>query len=125
MRALVQLFGLIIMVIAAIGVFSPDTLIALGRDITTPAGIYGIALGRIVIGFVLTMAAQGSRSPRALRGLGLFLIIAGLGTPAFGVARTLEIVDWASQHTALVRVAIAVPMLVGAWIMFAVRPSSD
>ncbi len=125
MRVVGQFFGLVILFLGAVGVIAPDTLITLGRQVVTPGGIYGIAIVRIVMGFVLTMAAQKSRSPRALRGLGLLLIIAGLGTPAFGVERTVRIIGWASENTALVRVAFALPMFLGAWIMFAIRPRSE
>jgi hypothetical protein len=125
MRVVAQLFGVAIMVMGAIGAVSPDTVIRIGRQLATPAGLYGLAIARIAMGFVVTMAAQGSRSPRALRAIGLFLIIAGLGTPAFGITRTLALIDWATRSADAVRIIMVLPILLGAFVAYAVGASRD
>ena len=53
----------------------------------TPAGLYAIAVLRVAIGLLFVLAAPSSRAPRTLRVLGLIVIVAGLATPWFGVAR--------------------------------------
>ena len=88
-------------VVAAIGVLAlaaPSVLLELGRTLQSPSALYVIAAVRVGFGIVLIWAASNSRTPRTLRILGIFILIAGLLTPFFGVERTRALLDWWSTQ---------------------------
>jgi hypothetical protein len=121
MRSLALLVALFVMVVGIAGVFTPDSLLTVGRYVVTPAGLYAIAALRIGIGLVLMLVAPGSRAPRALRAIGAVVFIAGLTTPLFGVERARAILAWeATQGTALLRVGAGLAFAIGGFIAFAV-----
>ena len=121
MRSLALLVAILIMVVGIVGVFSPDSLIAVGRYVLTPVGLYAIAAVRIGIGLVLMLAAPGSRAPKTLRALGAIVFVAGLATPLFGVDRARAVADWAAtQGTGLLRVGAVMALALGGFIAVAV-----
>jgi hypothetical protein len=88
----------------------------------TPTGLYAIAALRIAIGLVFVFAATASRAPRTLRVLGLIVIIAGLSTPWFGVARARAVVNWlASAGPLLMRLDAVVGMALGGFLVCVFR----
>jgi hypothetical protein len=103
-------------------VVAPDVLLSVGRSIITPGGLYAITALRIGIGLVFVLEAPASRAPRTLRGLGVLVIIAGLATPWFGVARSLAVMDWwASLGPSLRRLEAGVPIALGAFLVYVSR----
>jgi hypothetical protein len=112
-----------------VGIFSPESLLAVGRYVVTPAGLYAIAAFRVAIGLLLMRVAPISRVPRTLRIVGAIVLAAGLATPLFGVERTRAILNWEStQGTAFLRVPGVLALAAGGFIAFAVatgrRPAS-
>ena len=88
----------------------------------TPTGLYAIAVLRIAIGLVFVFAAPASRAPRTVRVLGLFVIIAGLSTPWFGVARARAVLNWfASAGPLLMRLDAALGMALGGFLVYVFR----
>ena len=88
-------------IVAAIGVLAlaaPSVLLELGRTLQSPTGLYVVAAVRVGFGTILLWAASNSRTPRTLRILGVFIIIAGLVTPFLGVDRTRAAFDWWSTQ---------------------------
>ena len=121
MRPLALLVALFIMVIGIVGIVAPDRLMATGRYVITPAGLYAIAALRVGMGLVLMLVAPISRTPKTLRALGAVVLVAGLVTPLFGVDRARAIADWgATQGTALLRGAAGLMLAIGSFIAFAV-----
>ena len=121
MKPLALLVALFIMVIAMVGIVSPDRLIAVGHYVITPVGLYAIAAFRIAMGLVLMLAAPASRAPRTLRVLGAVVIVAGFATPFFGVDRARGFADWAeAQGPLLIRSVAVVVLAIGSFIAFAV-----
>ena len=121
MRFLTLLVALFIMVVGLVGAFMPDSLITVGRYVVTPVGLYAIAAVRIGIGLLLMLVATTSRTPKTLRVLGAVVLIAGLATPLFGVARARAIFDWeVTQGTALIRVMAGLVLAIGGFIAFTV-----
>src|ERR1700730_1944587 len=94
MRLLALVTGVLVLLVGAIGVAAPDVFLSVGRSVITPGGLYAIAALRIALGLVFLLAAPASRAPRTLRVFGVLVIIAGLTTPWFGVARSLAVLDW-------------------------------
>jgi hypothetical protein len=123
MRYLALAVAAFLALVGITGVFAPDLLVAIGRYVVTPAGLYAIAVVRVAVGIVLIMAAPLSRAPRLLRALGALALLAGLMTPLFGVERTRAVLEWESaQGTALIRAGAAVAVVLGGFLAFAVSP---
>jgi hypothetical protein len=81
-------------ILGAIGVVSPDALLRIARHFETPGGLYAAAALRIVVGGVLVLAAGASRAPRAIRVIGVLIVVAGLVTPFLGLDRVRAILEW-------------------------------
>ena len=129
MRIAALLVALFVIVVGVVGIFTPDSLMTIGRYVVTPVGLYAIAALRVAIGLVLMLVAPISRVPRTLRVVGAVVLVAGLATPLFGVERTRAILDWEStQGTALIRVGAGLALAIGGFVAFAVatgrRPKS-
>jgi hypothetical protein len=121
MRYLALLVAFFIMCVGVTGIFMPDTLMAVGRYVVTPNGLYAVAALRVGIGLVLMFVARISRAPRTLRTLGAVVFVAGLATPLFGVDRARAVLDWeATQGTALIRIGAVLAVLAGGFLAFAV-----
>jgi hypothetical protein len=110
-------------VFGLIGVFSPTTLVAIGRAFISPGGLLAAAAIRVVFGTVLILAAPASRAPRAIRVVGLFIVVAGVITPFFGVERARAVLDWwSSQGAALIRLGPAVILAGGCLLIYLLAP---
>lgn len=127
MRSLALLVALFIMVVGVTGIFTPDSLVMVGRYVVTPVGLYAVAALRLGVGLVLMLVARGSRFPKTLRVLGAVVLVAGLATPLFGVERARAIFEWeATQGTALIRIVAGLLVILGGFLAFAVAaPSSQ
>jgi hypothetical protein len=89
----------------------------------TESGLYAVAAVRVVFGLLLVIGARASRNPRTLRVIGGVIIIAGLLTPLFGVARSESMFNWLSaQGLAFVRVIALLAFALGAFIVYAITP---
>ena len=125
MRLLGLVIGALVILGSAISFAAPDLRLSLERLVITPAGLYVIAVLRIAIGLMFVLAAPASRAPRTLRVLGLIVIIAGLTTPWFGVARSLAVLNWLSSAGPLVmRLDAVVGMALGGLLVYAFRAPS-
>ena len=122
MRLIGLAIGVVIILGSLISFAAPDLRLSLERSVMTPAGFYAIAALRIAIGLVFVLAAPASRAPRTLRVLGLIVIIAGLSTPWFGVARARAVVNWlASAEPVLMRLDAALGMALGGFLVYVFR----
>ena len=125
MRLLGLVLGVLVILGSAISFATPDLRLSLERSVITPPGLYAIAALRIAIGLVFVFAAPASRAPRTLRVLGLIVIIAGLSTPWFGVARSRAVLDWlASAGPLLMRLDASVGMALGGFLVYVFRAPS-
>jgi hypothetical protein len=126
MRLPALVIGVFVLLVGAIGVAAPDVFLSVGRSVITPSGLYAIAALRIALGMVFLLAAPASRAPRTLRVLGAFVIIAGLMTPWFGVARSLAVLDWwASVGPLLRRLEAGVAVALGSLLVYLFRPPTQ
>jgi len=118
MRLLGLAIGALLILVSAISFAAPDLRLSLERSIMTQTGLYAIAALRIAIGLGFVLVAPASRAPRTLRVLGLIVIIAGLSTPWFGVARARAVVDWlVSAGPILMRLDAVVGMAIGGFLL--------
>jgi hypothetical protein len=122
MRLLGLVIGVSVILWSAISFAAPDLRLSLERSVMTPAGLYAVAALRITIGLAFVLVAPASRAPRTLRVLGLIVIIAGLMTPWFGVARARAVLDsWASAGPWLMRLDAGVEMAIGSFLVYVFR----
>jgi hypothetical protein len=122
MRLLGLVIGALVLLGSAISFAAPDLRLSLEGSVMTPAGLYAIAVLRIAIGLVFVLAAPASRAPRMLRVLGVTVIIAGLTTPWFGVARARAVLNWlASAGPSLMRLDASVGMVLGGLLVYVFR----
>ena len=98
---LAMALGCVVAAIGILGVAAPSVLLEFGRSMQSAGALYVLAAVRVGFGAILYWAAPNSRTPRTLRILGIFIIIAGLGTPFFGVAPTRALLDWWPTHGSL------------------------
>jgi len=125
MRLLGLVIGALVVLVSAISFAVPDLKLSLERSAMTPTGLYAIAVLRMAIGLVFVFAAPVSRAPRMLRVLGLVVIIAGLMTPWFGVARAQATLNWvASAGPLVMRLDACVGMAMGGFLVFVFRAAT-
>ena len=119
MRLLGLVIGALVILASAISFAVPDLRLSLEGSLMTPAGLYAIAAFRIAMGLVFVLVAPASRAPRTIRVLALIVIIAGLTTPWFGVARAQAVVNWLTSAGPLVmRLDAAVGMALGGFLVY-------
>jgi hypothetical protein len=93
----------------------------LGRTLLAPPALYGVAAVRVVFGALLISVATASRLPTTLRGIGSFILIAGLVTPLFGAERSIEVFTWLSgQGLLFIRALAALPVVFGIFLVYAI-----
>lgn len=100
---------------------APEFFLRLIQFIQTPPIIYIAAVARIAFGIVLVLAAPLSRAPIALLILGALIILGGAMTPYLGVRLAEIILGWWSQGPGVVRAWAAAALLLGIFIVYAVR----
>jgi len=109
--------------LGVVGAFSPNTLLAIGREFASPVGLFVAAAIRVVFGGVFILAAPASRAPGAIRLVGLVILVAGVITPFFGVERARAILDWWSAQGALLRhIPPAVALAFGCGLIYLLSP---
>jgi hypothetical protein len=117
--------GALVILASAISLAAPDLRLSLERSVATPTGLGAIAAMRIAIGLVFVLAAPASRAPRTIRALGVIVIVAGLMTPWFGVARAQAMVNWmANAGPLLMRLDAIVGLALGGFLVYVFRTTT-
>jgi len=117
------ILSLFVASLGAVGVVSPDRLLAFVRQFQRPAGLYAAAILRVVFGAALFHTAPASRSPQVVRILGIVILVSGLITPLFGVERFRRILKWwSARPPAFQRVWAGFALLFGLLLAYAVIP---
>ena len=122
MRSLALVVAGVVVVLGVAGVVIPDIVIATGRHLVSPSGLYAAAAFRVGVGLVLILAARESRAPGILRAIGAVVLVAGVATPFFGVEAARARLDWEAAHVGVFRVEGAAFVCLGGLIVSALRP---
>jgi hypothetical protein len=132
MRIAALLIALVIIVLGAVGVVAPDTVMAMRREyMATPRGIYtvGSTVGsiRVALGLLWILVAAASRMPKTMRVLGVLVCAQGLiqvvGLPFLGLDRARAVLEWeAAMPPALLRVGAFLALAIGVFVAYALRP---
>ena len=117
--------SLLVAALGAIGVVAPGELRGIARHFQTPSGLYAAAAFRVVLGGALVVAAPTSRLPRAIRTVGIVILVAGLITPFLGLDRFRGILEWLSaQGPTATRIWAGVALAFGCLLIYALFPRS-
>jgi hypothetical protein len=120
-KLLAMALGLIVAAIGVLGVAAPSVLLEFGRSLQTTNALYIVATMRVMFGAILLWVAPVSRTPKTLRVLGVFIIIAGMFTPFFGVERPRAMFDWwSTQGSFFTQVWAIMAVVFGLFIVYAV-----
>ncbi len=87
--------------LGVLGVAAPALRLEFAGSLLAPPALYGVAAVRVVFGVLLVLVATESRTPRALRVIGVVLVVAGLLTPLFGTERLALFLTWFSGQAPL------------------------
>jgi len=122
------IIGLAIASVGAVGVIVPSGLVWLAQQVLDAGALafYVVATVRIAFGALLISVASASRSPRALRAVGCFIVALGIATaltPAFAMERARgEIQWWVQQGPGVVRLTSLLICTLGSFVARASRP---
>lgn len=125
-NVLAMALGFVVAAIGVLAIASPTILLEFGRSMQSPGALYVVAAVRVAFGTILFWAAPNSRAPVTLRVLGIFIIIAGLVTPFFGVEQSHGMLGWLSaQGSFLTRAWPAIAIVFGLFIAYATSPGGS
>lgn len=122
MKALALLVGLGMVGIGCVGILAPNELLSIGRQFATTGGLWVAAALRVAIGGLFLSVAQRSRSRVGMSVLGVFLVVAGIATPLFGVESARTWISWLSGQDSVLRFWAGVAVALGVFVMYAVLP---
>ena len=125
MRSLALLVGVIVVIAGLTGLIYPSVLVSLADSSVTPPMLYAAAVLRIGIGLLLLRVSRTSRMPGLMRGIGIFVIIAGVATALMGTDRASAVVAWWVARGPIfirVRATGAVVAMIGGAVIYAIKP---
>jgi hypothetical protein len=119
--------GLLVGAFGAAGAIDPSILVSVARRALTSEAFYLVGAIRVAFGLVLITVAHASRTPRALKALGVVVLVAGVAAVLTGWAamdRARTIVEWWSrQGPGAVRVVGAGVLALGSFVAYACAPA--
>lgn len=124
MKLAALLIGFFLMGAGVVGLVVPsprDVRAFLAEYTATSAGLYVLAALRIGLGWVFIRAAPMSRTPRALRAIGMIMVALGVVTAFRDVESGRAVVKWElALGTPFFRAAAAFWLAFGAFVTFTV-----
>jgi hypothetical protein len=120
MRVAALLVALFTVVLAVVGLVSPDTVTSVRRhNFATPTGTYTAAAVRLAMGLVVILGATASRAPKTLRVLGALMCAQGLSATILGPEHARTVLEWETTRPALLRAGGIVALASGVFMAFA------
>jgi hypothetical protein len=110
----------LLILVGLTGVLWPEGLMGLMKYSFTSTGIYVAAISRMVLGGLLLVAAQATRTPKTVRVIAVIIFLAGVATALINPDRAQLLKDWWSSHGPdALRIAACFPLAVGCFILVA------
>jgi hypothetical protein len=122
MRSLALVVAGVVVVLGIAGAVIPDIVIAIGRHLVSPSGLYAAAAFRVAVGLGLIVASRESRAPGILRAIGAVVLVSGVATSFFGVEAARARLDWEAAHVGFLRMEGAAFVCLGGLIASALGP---
>ena len=116
----VSLVGVVIGLLAAVGIFAPFRVAGWVGSWHSSSRFYAAVLLRLVLGVVFILAAPDCRTPRMILAIGVVSLVAAVGILVMGPKRLDEFVSWWLDLPAvLVAVSFAVAAVFGCFLVYA------
>lgn len=110
----------LLILVGLTGVLWPEGLMGLMTYSFTSAGIYVAAITRMILGGLLLVAAQATRTPKTVRVIAVIIFLAGVATALINPDRAQLLKDWWLSHGPdPLRIAACFPLAVGFFILVA------
>ena len=110
----------LLILVGLTGVLWPEGLIGLMSYSFTSTGIYVAAISRMVLGGLLLVAAQATRTPKTVRVIAVLMFLAGVATALISPDRAQVLKDWGMGFGPdVLRIAACFPLAVGSFILVA------
>ena len=110
----------LLILVGLTGVLWPEGLMGLMTYSFTSTGIYVAAISRMILGGLLLVAAQATRTPKTTRVIAVIIFLAGVATALINPDRAQLIKDWWLSHGPdALRIAACFPLAVGFFILVA------
>jgi hypothetical protein len=126
-KNLAFVMALLIMGVAAVGIFVPSGFVWIAQHSVTSGAFYVAATVRVAFGLVLTSVASVSRAPKTLRFLGCLILIAGIATALTGLVameRARALIEWWSrQGSGVFRLTGVLVLALGGFVAYACAPA--
>ena len=105
----------------ALSIFAPRRANDIARMFSGRSGLYTATAIRLVLGAGLLFVAETSRTPTALRILGVIILIVGIVVLLLGLERHRRMIDWwLSKGTTIQRVWGVVALAFGVFLIYAI-----
>ncbi len=112
-QVVILVIGIIICVLAAWGIYSPQGLVQRSREIMVKNwSIYFAVIVRLLLGLALIIAASVSRFPLVFLILGWVVIVAAVAAAFMGRERLRRFADWWLKQFS--------PLGIRVWLLFAI-----
>ena len=121
MKSLALVVAGAIAILGVAAVVIPEFVIATGRHMVSPFGLYVAGAFRAGVGLVIILAARESRAPGILRAIGAVVLAAGVATPLVGVEAARARLEWEAAHVGLFRIEGAAFVFFAGLIVSALR----
>lgn len=127
MKNLAFVLALLVLAIGVVGIFVPACLVWIAEHSATSSAFCLIGAVRIAFGSLLILVASASRSPRAIRVLGVLVLIAGISTAVTGLlaierARAF-IEEWLQLGAGVIRLTSVLLLVLGGFVAYACAPT--
>ena len=117
MKAVALFIAALMILLGLTGLFWPEGLMQLAKFSFTASGIYLTAIVRVIIGALLLIAAGATRAPKAVRVIGLVILVAGIASAFVTAERAASLQNWLLGHGPNpLRIAACVPLAAGLFI---------
>ncbi len=127
MRLVAFVLGLCMLAVGACGILAPSSLVWMAQHFTTLDEFLGLAIVRVAFGLVLILAAPASRTPKALRVLGVIVVFAGITTAMMGlvsIERARAMIEWwLRQGPVVIRITGVPIMVLGGFVAYVCAPA--
>jgi hypothetical protein len=123
MRIVAFTLSVAVAVLGGIGIVAPSALLSVAEFFLTRPGLWLAAALRVVLGVTLFLVAPDSRFPRALRVIGVLIVVAGVATPLIGLERARAIVEWETgRGSTAMQIPAMFALALGAFLAYATAP---
>jgi hypothetical protein len=118
MKIIAVVIAALMIVFGLTGVLWPEGLLGLAKYSHTSTGIYVLAIARMLLGALLLVAANATRTPKTVRVIGILIFAAGVATALMSPERAQLLGNWLLERGPdLLRIAACFPLLVGFFLL--------